>query len=236
MNLILIRCTYSNEKVVKKIALNLFLLCYNGKTMNLAIRTMQKPDIRQVEEIDRQAFPTLETSVSYRRELKNSIARYIVAYEPNGHTEDHAVKGHKSLLKRTLDKIGLLLLGEASTKDKIVGFAGVWFLAGEAHLITFAVRDGYRGAHIGEYLLCAVLDTAIKFRASLVTLEVRLSNITAQRLYQKYGFTQRGYRKNYYSDTKESALIMTNDSINKKDFRTRLANMKKHINDNFYPI
>ena len=236
MNLILIRCIYSNEKVAIKIALNFFLLCYNGKTMNLAIRTMQKPDIRQVEEIDRQAFPTLETSVSYRRELKNSIARYIVAYEPNGHIEECPGDGNKPLLKRALHKIGRLILGEPPTKDNIVGFAGIWFLAGEAHLITFAVRDGYRRSHIGEYLLCAVLDTAIKYKARLVTLEVRLSNLAAQRLYQKYGFSQRGYRKNYYSDTKESALIMTNDSINNKDFRTKFDKMKKHVNDNFYPI
>lgn len=198
---------------------------------------MQKSDIRQVEEIDRQAFPAYENSISYKKELKNSIARYLVAYQPYTNGEK-AVSGNgdNSRIKRLFGRIRELAAGEPPTRDKLIGFAGIWLLAGEAHLITFAVREGYRRAHVGEYLLAQVIDTAISCKASLVTLEVRLSNLAAQRLYQKYGFTQRGYRKNYYSDTKENALIMTNDQLYNKDFRERFSLMKKHIYDNFFAI
>ncbi|MPN48284.1 hypothetical protein SDC9_195891 [bioreactor metagenome] len=46
-----------------------------------------------------------------------------------------------------------------------------------------------------------------------MTLEVRVSNIPAQRLYEKIGFVNRGIRRQYYSDTKEDAMIMWLDSL-----------------------
>ena len=44
---------------------------------------------------------------------------------------------------------------------------------------------------------------------SIVTLEVRKSNLVAINLYQKLGFEIVGTRKNYYFDNREDALIMT---------------------------
>lgn len=198
-------------------------------TMNLSIRPMQLADIKQVQEIDRQAFPTLETSLSFKRELNNAIAKYIVVYEL-GDNAKVAIKGKRdSIFMRAIDSIRQLAFGPPPTKQNIVGFAGVWFIVAEAHLITIAVREAYRGLSIGEYLLTAILDIAIDAKASFATLEVRSSNQAAQALYEKYGFVKNGRRKGYYSDTKEDAIIMTTSNINSEDFQSRFQRLKRQL-------
>ena len=200
------------------------------KTMKLSIRPMQPADIKQVKEIDRQAFPALETNLSFKHELRNQIARYIVVYEPDNENEAPATEpANDSIFSRTITRIRQLTLGPLPTKQNIVGFAGVWFMAGEAHLITIAVRESYRGLSVGEFLLAAIIDIAIEYKAGFATLEVRSSNQTAQSLYEKYGFIKTGKRKGYYSDTKEDAIIMTTDDINTEDFKTRFEQLKKGL-------
>jgi len=198
--------------------------------MKLAIRPMQPADIKQVKEIDRQAFPTLESSLSFKKELRNQIARYIIVYEPDNKNEALASETvNDSIFSRTINRIKQLTLGPPPTKQNIVGFAGVWFMAGEAHLITIAVREAYRGLRVGEYLLAAVIDIAIEYKAGFATLEVRSSNQTAQSLYEKYGFTKTGKRKGYYSDTREDAIIMTTSDINSDDFRSSFDQLRKDL-------
>jgi len=195
---------------------------------------MQPADIKQVKEIDLQAFPALETSLSFKKELRNEIAKYIVAYEPNNRYEKATVPlANKSIFSRMIKNIKLLAIGPPPTKQNIVGFAGVWFMAGDAHLITIAVRENYRGFSVGEYLLAAVIEIAIETKAGFVTLEVRSSNSAAQSLYQKYGFIKAGKRKGYYSDTREDAIIMTTSDINSNDFTTRFKHLKNHLLQRF---
>jgi ribosomal-protein-alanine N-acetyltransferase len=199
------------------------------KTMNLAIRPMQLTDIKQVKEIEYQAFPTLETSRPFKHELNNAIAKYIIVYELDNDTDVATDAKRDSMLSRGIDSIRRLAFGPPPTKENIVGFASVWFMAGEAHLVTIAVRQANRGFSIGEYLLSTVLDTAIESKAGFATLEVRSSNQAAQALYQKYGFARTGIRKGYYSDTKEDAIIMTTSNLNSGDFKSRFTQLKKQL-------
>ena len=83
----------------------------------------------------------------------------------------------------------------------------------EAHITTFAVHPAWRRQRIGERLLLAFLDIAIDRGAHEATLEVRLSNLPARRLYEKYGFRPVGLRPRYYSDDNEDALIMTTEPL-----------------------
>ena len=64
----------------------------------------------------------------------------------------------------------------------------------EAHVTTFAVHPRYRRRQIGERLLLALIDLAVDRHAREATLEVRLSNLAARRLYEKYGFRPVGIR------------------------------------------
>jgi len=90
----------------------------------------------------------------------------------------------------------------------VVGYGGMWVVLDEAHITNVAVHPDCRGKHIGDRLLTALEDRARQLGASRMTLEVRPSNFIAQALYKKHGFTRRGTRKGYYTDTREDALIM----------------------------
>lgn len=91
---------------------------------------------------------------------------------------------------------------------KIIGYAGMWLIVDEAHVTNVAVLPTYRGKRLGEKLMSALLEHAKNRGAVRMTLEVRASNTVAQGLYSKFGFTSQGRRRNYYTDTKEDALIM----------------------------
>lgn len=98
-----------------------------------------------------------------------------------------------------------LVLVEAGT---IIGYAGMWLIVDEAHVTNVAVLPEYRGKKLGEKLMAALLEHAKNRGAVRMTLEVRASNAVAQGLYHKFGFISQGRRRNYYTDTKEDALIM----------------------------
>ena len=114
----------------------------------------------------------------------------------------------------------------ARAGDEVVGFGGLWVMVDEAHITTFAVDTRWRRRGIGEWLLQALLDRAVARQAREATLEVRLSNMPARRLYEKYGFRPVGIRPRYYSDNGEDALIMTTDALASSAMRDRLASLR----------
>src|SRR3954462_1240529 len=120
----------------------------------------------------------------------------------------------------------------AKEGDHIVGYAGLWLSLDEAHITTFAVLPEYRRRKIGERMLVAVFDRAGKLGAEWLTLEVRASNIGAQKLYEKYGFRPAGVRRRYYSDNNEDAIIMWTDRLKDRSVRERLAKLRAALEAN----
>ncbi|HEX5013755.1 MAG TPA: ribosomal protein S18-alanine N-acetyltransferase [Candidatus Limnocylindrales bacterium] len=114
----------------------------------------------------------------------------------------------------------------ARIDGEIVAYGGMWLMVDEAHITTFAVHPAWRRQRIGERLLLAFLDLAVARQAREATLEVRLSNIAARRLYEKYGFRPVGLRPRYYSDNNEDALIMTTEPIGEARFRDRIERLR----------
>ena len=110
--------------------------------------------------------------------------------------------------------------------DRIVGYAGLWLSLDEAHITTFAVLPDYRRRKIGERMLVALFDKSAKLGAEWMTLEVRASNLAAQKLYEKYGFRPAGIRRRYYSDNNEDAIIMWTDRLKDRSVRDRLARLR----------
>lgn len=96
----------------------------------------------------------------------------------------------------------------AEDGGRIVGYAGIWLIAGEGHITNVAVHPDYRRRHIGEAIVSTILAEAETAGAVRQTLEVRRSNAPAQGLYAKFGFMAAGVRKGYYEDNKEDAIIM----------------------------
>jgi ribosomal-protein-alanine N-acetyltransferase len=197
--------------------------------LTYSLRPMEKDDIAQVTDIDREAFPTQWPPANYKQELTNRLAHYLVACDDDRSYTAPAAE-HWSLVSWLRP-----LLGRGGTDDNnsepverqyIVGFSGIWVLAEEAHITNIAVRKEYRRRGIGELLMLATIDLAEELHAVVMTLEVRASNKTAQALYKKYGFKQVGVRNGYYLDNREDAVIMTTDSIASEPFRERVRRLK----------
>jgi len=109
---------------------------------------------------------------------------------------------------------------------EIVAYAGIWVILEDSHVTTIAVHPDYRGRKLGEEMLIHILDEAIANGASWITLEVRESNESAQRLYRKYGFTTVSTRRGYYSDNNESALVMWAGNLRGPLYASRLTVLK----------
>ena len=110
--------------------------------------------------------------------------------------------------------------------DRVVAYAGIWLMVDEAHITTFAVLPDWRRQGVGGRLLLELLELSVDLGARVVTLEVRLSNAPARRLYQRFGFRPVGVRPRYYSDNGEDALIMTTDALGSEgmvQLRERMA-------------
>jgi ribosomal-protein-alanine N-acetyltransferase len=117
----------------------------------------------------------------------------------------------------------------ATLADEIVAYGGVWLMVDEAHITTFAVHPRFRRRRIGERLLLALMDLSVDRHAREATLEVRLSNLAARRLYEKYGFRPVGIRPRYYSDNGEDALIMTTEPLASAQMRDRVARLRAAV-------
>jgi ribosomal-protein-alanine N-acetyltransferase len=90
----------------------------------------------------------------------------------------------------------------------VIGYAGMWHIVNEGHVTNIAVSEGRRGKGVGGALIGALVSEAVRRGMIGLTLEVRVSNERARRLYAKSGFVPEGVRKNYYSDAREDAIIM----------------------------
>jgi ribosomal-protein-alanine N-acetyltransferase len=119
----------------------------------------------------------------------------------------------------------------ARVDDRIVAYGGMWLMVDEAHITTFAVHPAWRRQRLGERLLLAFLDLARDRHAREATLEVRLSNLAARRLYEKYGFRPVGVRPRYYSDNNEDALIMTTSPLADPEQRARIERLRAALDD-----
>ena len=90
---------------------------------------------------------------------------------------------------------------------RVVGFVGVWQIVDEGHNTNIAVLPEFRGPGIGNQLLAELVAFAKSKGLVGLTLEVRVSNVGAQKLYEQFGFTQAGRRRRYYQDNNEDAYI-----------------------------
>ena len=96
----------------------------------------------------------------------------------------------------------------AKMDGKIVAYGGMWVIVDEGHITNIAVHPDFRGMHIGDLIVSALIEIAIKEGIVAMTLEVRRTNYVAQNLYKKYGFESAGIRPKYYLDSGEDAIIM----------------------------
>ena len=191
---------------------------------------MGEDDLDQVGAMERESFPTLWPATSYRRELKNRQAEYAVCVREGEFVTVVPKPGRKGLLG---------LLGrrnkpqEPVQRQLLVGFVGLWFMAGEAHIVSIAVRESYRRKGLGELLVIGAIEMGIRRGQQVVTLEARVSNEPAIALYAKYGFTEVGIRRRYYSDNGEDAVIMTTEKLDSGEFQALFEGRRSAFDDRY---
>ncbi|MBR4082563.1 MAG: ribosomal protein S18-alanine N-acetyltransferase [Clostridia bacterium] len=96
----------------------------------------------------------------------------------------------------------------AVVSGEVVGYAGAWVILDESHITNIAVREDMRGHGYGKALTAALMQYIANLGAAYATLEVRRSNERAQHVYKSLGFIGVGWRKRYYEDNNEDALLM----------------------------
>ncbi|WP_425583689.1 ribosomal protein S18-alanine N-acetyltransferase [Streptomyces macrosporus] len=96
----------------------------------------------------------------------------------------------------------------AGGAGRIVGYGGLAALGGAGDIQTIAAARDHWGTGLGARLLTALLTAATDFECREVLLEVRVDNVRAQRLYERFGFEAIGLRRGYYQPGNVDALVM----------------------------
>ncbi|MPZ72352.1 MAG: ribosomal-protein-alanine N-acetyltransferase [Nitriliruptorales bacterium] len=148
----------------------------------VVVEPMRRRHIRGVMAIEQLVYPKPWTPALFLSELAQPKSRtYLVALENS-----------RSFLRRR----------------NVLGYAGVMVAVGEAHITTVAAHPHHHRRKIASRLLVQLLREARLLGAEAATLEVRVNNRGAQRLYAAFGFAPVGVRPGYYAETGEDALIM----------------------------
>lgn len=145
----------------------------------IAYREMTRADISQVAEMERGIFSMPWSEQGFLEALEDPKGVYVLAIDEN-------VEG----------------------QEKIVGYCGLYLILEEGYINQVAVAKDYRGRHIGYEMVNYMLALSKEKGMLACSLEVRVSNQTAIRLYEKCGFVSEGIRKNFYEKPAEDAMIM----------------------------
>ena len=149
---------------------------------------MQASDLEQVRAIDQASFSMPWPASAYTYELnENPLSRLWVAE-----------------------------IQTSGAPEKIIGMIVTWLILDEVHIATIAVHPEHRGQGVAQQLLITALVDALHRGIRQATLEVRASNVIAQKLYRRFGFEIAGRRPRYYKDNNEDAIIMTGSKSNLK--------------------
>ena len=178
-------------------------------------------DAFAIDFVIKEAFGASAPKSSAAREMKRKNTTYIVVTKDSqggngGDVTDYqmGMSWHRKLRSLVWTSDIEPVRGSRS----IVGLVGIWTPVDQAHIMVIASRPSERRQGVGELLTIATLCEAAKIGATNVTLEVRKSNGAAQTLYRKYGFSEIGIRRRYYSDNHEDAVIMATPSFANLDY------------------
>jgi len=166
--------------------------------------------------ISEPAAHRLEVGRMRRRHLRGvmAIERQVYArpWSPNLFVAEMTEPNNRCYLVARFDKV-------------VVGYAGMICYGDEAHITNIAVDPQQHRRHIGSRLLLEQMTQAIEMGAQAVSLEVRVTNWGAQRMYGRFGFRPVGIRRNYYQELNEDALIMWTDDVRSSAYARRLESI-----------
>jgi ribosomal-protein-alanine N-acetyltransferase len=178
---------------------------------------MRGRHLRQVLAIERLVYPRPWSQAMFASELtQGDTRRYVVALG-SADTSQDLDRGRVDEWRRYL------------RRRPVLGYAGLMFALDEAHITTVAVHPHHHRRKIASRLLHTILGEARALGAGAATLEVRVANRGAQRLYMQFGFVPVGTRSGYYAETGEDALIMWAYELQSGAFADRLAAQARRL-------
>jgi ribosomal-protein-alanine N-acetyltransferase len=163
-----------------------------GEKHEIIIRPMYEKDLPGVLLIEKVSFPSPWPERLFLKEMANPLCKLFVALSPG-------------------------IVG-----DQVLGYIVCWLVAREVHLQNLAAHPHFRRRGTASALLEHVLSYYNQLGAQNIYLEVREHNLAAQELYRKFRFMPVGFRRRYYSDTGEDAIVMERSlSLDKKSAATK---------------
>jgi len=209
-----------------------------GGRSEFVVEPMRLSDVRAVLAIERASFSSPWPARAYHYELVRSDCShyFVLRYRGGEPAQDDAIlvepqeetrspeelpgkQGRRGLLDRLCQAL------QHRTRGQIVGYGGFWTSGYQAHISTLAVAPQWRRQGLGLLMMLHMLDCATDLGMRAATLEVRLSNAVAQKLYEKCGFRQSGLRRRYYRDNLEDALLMSTPSLTSPTYRAHLLTL-----------
>jgi [ribosomal protein S18]-alanine N-acetyltransferase len=149
----------------------------------IQLRALQLSDLSAIERIERRSYPTPWSRSMFAGELAKPSSICLGAFEDDGR------------------------------RPRLAGYLIVSRYVDAWHVMNVAVDPDHRGRGIASMLLERLFELTGDDGRRGYTLEVRVSNATAIRLYERLGFEPRGIRRGYYTDNREDALIMWKDPV-----------------------
>jgi ribosomal-protein-alanine N-acetyltransferase len=124
----------------------------------------------------------------------------------------------RSMFAGEIAKQSSICLGAVDREDgdRLVGYLIISRYADAWHVMNVAVDEAYRRRGIATKLLNRLFELTVSDDRRGYTLEVRVSNGDAIKLYERLGFVARGVRRGYYTDNREDALIMWKDPLRER--------------------
>jgi ribosomal-protein-alanine N-acetyltransferase len=201
------------------------------------VEPMTEADIEEVSRVEAECFANPWPISAYQRELKRPDQNYYIVLREEPDAIDFELEASQNgesdaVRSRRPRRFGFWPFSrrhQRGRKSPIIGFAGMWNLMDESHITTIGVTPRMRGRGLGEVLFVTMMEEARRRNVTWVTLEVRVTNHSAQELYRKYGFTVQGRRPRYYSDNNEDAFIMWSESIKDEAYMQRIQKLKQAL-------
>lgn len=163
-------------------------------TVAVRVEPMHRGHLRQVDGIERQVYTTPWSKGLWTDELR----------------------------RRDRDGDRVYLCATEADGSRLLGYAGLLLVVGDGHVATVAVDPSRQGRGLGAVLLLGLARAGIGAGCRSLTLEVRVSNEPARRLYDRFGFVPAGTRAGYYPDNGETALVMWAHDVDRPDYAARL--------------
>lgn len=181
----------------------------------IELKPLTPENLPAIIELDRLCFGGLWTLDGYKRELDSDCSDLLGLF----------------LLPVEVGASGAGILPASSPPARLIGIGCLWAILEEAHITILGIDPEYRNCGLGQAMLVGLMTSALGRKLERATLEVRVSNVAAISLYEKYGFKKAGCRKGYYQDNGEDGLILWRGGLHHREFPEILRGWQQEVKE-----